>query len=392
MVTDPALVFFDDAHDDNLPGTHVIIIGVGRYTFGKGAKASPVAGDLPQLTSPPASARAVSDWFINEFRNSRKPLVSVSMLVSDGQTFCYSPARPQGAASIVPPEATLDNVKAAARGWTQRLNSHKDNLAVFYFCGHGASLGQQAALLLSDFGSPDAYYEAAVDVTILQGSMRNCAAIEQIFLLDCCRTNADDWYNNEPALGTRIVNAEPRTGEPPQQCILFPTLVGEEAFGIKGAVSVFTNSFIDAVRFAAADAATGRWLTTTSKILDAIDRLVRFRVPAALRNRSKPNAVEATNFEFNEIDEPKTARSFVTLLDPVLWGRVEVQCIDPSGRLPAMKQHSRMVQDELCCTFDLDDGSRWRIGGVVDNPPPHIKPDERMIRLPVAYVQLEIEP
>ncbi len=160
MITDPALVFFDDTHRIDEPGTHVMIIGVGRYKFGKGPGASLVAGDLPQLTSPPISARAVSDWFIKEFQNRQKPLVSVSLLLSEDEPHSYAPPRPAGAAPVIPPEATFDKVEAAAKNWTGRLASHKDNLAVLYFCGHGASLGQEAALLLSDFGERGYDYKA----------------------------------------------------------------------------------------------------------------------------------------------------------------------------------------------------------------------------------------
>src|SRR5262249_47391366 len=53
---DPALVFLDAAHPPADPGTHALIIGVGQYTYGKGANVSPVGGDLPQLSSPPISA------------------------------------------------------------------------------------------------------------------------------------------------------------------------------------------------------------------------------------------------------------------------------------------------------------------------------------------------
>lgn len=391
---DPALVFFDGARRASDSGTHVLIIGVGKYAHGKGPAASPVGGDLRQLTSPPISARAMADWFIGSFHNRNKPLVSVSLVTSEDQPTAYTAPRPQGARAVDAPAATLANVKDAARQWAVRSGSHQDNMAVFYFCGHGAALGQQAALLLEDFGEPGREFEGAIDVDVLRGTMKNSPAIQQAYLFDCCRTSADDLYRNEPSIGSRIVSiAAFHRGHstPPQQFVLFPTLDGEEAFGIKDAVSVFTRSIIDAVRFAAADSSTGVWRTTTGNLLHAVDQLVHHRVPAQLTKRSKPNALDATSFEFNEIEEPTITRSFVTISNLDLWGQVEFECTGLAGAALPQKQHSKDSAAETCCAFELTDG-RWRFAGALPNSPPDIQPHERTVRAPVAYVRLEVTP
>lgn len=391
---DPALAFFDDAHPRADPGTHVLIVGVGKYTHGKGAGASPVGGDLRQLTSPPISARAIADWFIESFKNRKKPLVSVSLLISEEQPKAYSPRGRAGAAPFNAPAATLANVKKAARIWADRLSSHQDNMAVFYFCGHGASLGQQAALLLEDFGEPGAAFDGAIDVNVLRGTMKNSAAIQQVYLLDCCRTNADDLYRNEPSIGSRVLSlASFQRGHsaPPQQFVLFPTIDGEEAFGIKDRASVFSSSIVDALVFAAADGSTGVWRTTTGNLLNAVDQLVRLRVPEQLTKRSKPNALDATSFDFNEIDEPAVTRSFVTISDLAFWGKVELECVDPAGVAASQKKHSRDSSAETCCAFLLNEG-RWRFTGWLPNSPPNIQGHERTVRVPVAYVTLEVKP
>ena len=378
---DPALAFFDDAHPSTAPGTHVLIIGVGKYAFGKGGVETLLGGGLRQLTSPPISARAVADWFVKRFRNTAKPLVSVSLLISED-----APAGAQ-------PSATLDNVKAAAKQWVARVNSHADNMAVFYFCGHGASLGQKAALLLEDFGK-DEQYDNAIDVDTLRGTMKNSPAIQQLYLLDCCRTSADDLYQNESAIGSRIVSVPAATrghSIPPQQFVLFPTIDGEEAFGIKDGVSVFSSSIIDALSFAAADDKTGVWKTTTASLLGAVDQLVHHRVPEQLTRRSKPNALDATSFEFNEIDEPLVARSFVTLSDTQLWGQVELECVDTKGASAPQKKHSKDSAAETCCVFPLTEG-RWRFKGTLPASPPIIEELERNLRVPVAFVVLKVVP
>src|ERR1051325_5790686 len=201
---DHALVWSDPAVAAG-PGTHVLLIGVGKYTYGKGPKASPVGGDLTQLTSPPLSARAMADWFIRHFNHASKPLASVAMLVSEPKRKPYTPPR-AGALPVTPPAATLAHVRAATTRWATRLSSNRDNMAVFYFCGHGISKGQRAALLLDDFGLPDAEFDGAIDLEILYSTMKNSPAIQQLYLLDCCRTDADNLYENEARIGSRTVS------------------------------------------------------------------------------------------------------------------------------------------------------------------------------------------
>jgi hypothetical protein len=394
MSTDAALVFQDGAVASASPGTHVLIIGVGKYAFGKGPAASPVGGDLRQLSSPPITARALADWFVKSFTNSKKPLASVSLLISEENATPYTPPRPAGAASMNVPPATLANVKEATSHWAKRLHTHHQNLAVFCFCGHGASLGDKAALLLEDFGQPGVEFEAAIDVDTLRGTMKNSPAVQQVYLFDCCRTKADDLYRNEESIGTRVVSVpgfQRGHTDRPQQFVLFPTIDGEEAFGIKGEVSVFSRSIIDALTFAAADSSTGVWRTTTGTLLSAVDQLVRHRLPEQLTKRSKPNALDATSFDFNEIDEPTVTRSIVTISDLGLWGQVELECVDPAGAVASQRKHSKNSPGEMCCTFELPEG-KWRFGGVLPVSPPNITNHERTLRAPVAYVKLEVAP
>jgi hypothetical protein len=336
----------------------------------------------------------MADWFVGSFQNKAKPLASVSLLVSEENPTAYQPPRPPGASVVNPPMATLSNVKQAAGEWAKRVGANQNNLAVFYFCGHGASLGQQAALLLDDFGEPGAEFDGAVDLDVLRGTMRNSRAIQQIYLLDCCRTDADDFYRNEASIGSRIVSvASFQRGHttPPQQFVLFPTIDGETAFGIKDNISAFTSSIIDAISFAAADGATGTWRTTTGSLLNAVDQLVQYRVPATLATRSKPNALDASSFEFNVIDEPTVTRSYVTISDLDHWGDVEFTCNHETDAYPPKTKHSADEESATCCSFELPEG-KWRFNGALPASPPTIAEHERTLRVPVAYVKLDVIP
>jgi hypothetical protein len=247
-MTDPALIFLND----QAAGTHVLLIGVGHYAYGRGGAShipGTVAEDLAQLTSAPRSAFALADWFIQSFDHRAKPLASLSMLISDTSPAVCEPKPQTGVANTAPPTGGIPGryalpladfaaVKAATFAWSERLKTNSANMGVFYFCGHGISAGQEAALLLRDFGEPGRELDKAIDVNLLIGPMRNSPAVQQLFLLDCCRTRADDLYVGQPNIGGRIVaplarNRGHQMGT--QQCVLFATLAGEEAFGIRGA-------------------------------------------------------------------------------------------------------------------------------------------------------------
>lgn len=268
-------------------------------------------------------------------------------------------------------------------------------MAVFCFCGHGALVGQKAALLLDDFGEPGHDYDGAIDVNTLLGTMKNCPAVQQMFLLDCCRTGADDYYQNEPNIGSRLLSlpwAQRGHTTPEQQFVLFPTLDGEEAFGIRDDVTVFTRSILDALDYAAADRSTGVWQTNTGSILAAVDRLVRLRVPRDLMNRATPFSPNGVAFDVNQIATPTKARSFITLSDLNYWGRADLACVDVKTNTVVHQVSTSSENSQNCWSLDLDEGT-WKFTGALPAPPPpHIVEREQFVSAPVAYVRLEVAP
>ncbi|WKL24681.1 caspase family protein (plasmid) [Sinorhizobium meliloti] len=196
------------------------------------------------------------------------------------------------------PSATWANLRLCLSDWHDAFQTHSGNMTVFYFCGHGVSLGQKAALLLSDFGNDGNAYEPAVDIDALRGTMRNAQPEKQVFIVDCCRTKADALYQNETNIGGRTLSIPPNVRHPAalvRQFLLFPSVDGERAFGLPNEISVFTLCFLDAVRFAGLDDETGRWVSTTALILNAIDRLVTCRLPADMLRRTVPTAMILAN-------------------------------------------------------------------------------------------------
>lgn len=368
-------------YDDNVrdkPRTHVMIIGVGEYAHGRERQGTEIAWDLDQLSSPPRSADAMAQYFINEFENSDHPVGTVTMLVS-------YPGVPQ------PKRATLANTRKAMLEWRSAFQGHPDNMVVFYFCGHGVSKGQKLALLLEDFGNDENGYEPAIELDTLRGTMKNAIPLKQLFLVDCCRSAADNLYANETHLGTRVLTIGPHArqdGIVVRQSVLFPSMEGQAAFGQIDDISVFTACFLDAVRFAGVSGVTGDWVVTTQQIQDAVGKLTTHRLRANAREVAAPTG-EVTDFTFNRVDEPLTARSVVAI-DDMITSAVEVTATEIAGAgHPRQTMMNLPSEPYRCCTFELHFG-QWRFRGTPEVAPPHLVEQQREVNKyqPVVYVEL----
>lgn len=174
------------------PGTHVFIIGAGHYPHlpnGGEEPASETLG-LRQLTSPPASAKALATWFLASaagvsalgFRNPDAPLASLWMLVSAlDRTY----ALPSGQ-TVGLERASLDNIRRVYKAWITAVGSHPGNNGVFYFCGHGVQ-GVDSYLFADDIGSDLNIWANAFDVDMTVMAARQHVAATLYFFVDACR-------------------------------------------------------------------------------------------------------------------------------------------------------------------------------------------------------------
>jgi Caspase domain len=187
------------ASDPQSVGTHVFIIGVGEYPCLLGGDPKRLLENpmsLKQLSSPPESARALANWFLERqgslpatvgFHNSDAPLATVEMLLSPSQTYTRA-----GGDVLVDP-ATRANIADGFARWKARASAHAGNTAVFYFCGHGVS-GANDCLLPSDFGAinRDNPWADAIDITETARAMRRLVSGPLYFLIDACRQASRD--------------------------------------------------------------------------------------------------------------------------------------------------------------------------------------------------------
>jgi len=268
------------------PGTHVVLIGIGDYPFLKDGSAPPAQTfdlhmEMGQLSSPPRSLGELATWFSdtqNGFNNPDRPLRSLELLCSASQD-PFEWTDPAGAKHAIG-RATAANVSQAVLDWKARASRSADNLAVFYFCGHGLSFGEsQNSLLLEDWGGDtnDPANRAISFNDMRLGLMNQCDARQQCYFIDACRTPPTKAYIDKygAALGARIVggglNRQIRDIVAPA---FFATRLMAKAYGFTDQSSLFTQGMLRCFRgVASRDAASG-WEVTVEAMAEGINKSV----------------------------------------------------------------------------------------------------------------------
>jgi hypothetical protein len=340
---DPALV-----HDVvvNGPATHALVIGCGDYPHLLGGSGTTCANPdgMGQLSSPPVSARLVAEWLIETYHDPTKPLATLALLLSEaGSPDFVNPAT--GVAHAVQ-LADGDNVETAIPRWITRADLSSDNRVIFYFCGHGTAQGTDTALLLSDYGEDSLNeFKGALDFETLYRGMNRAAAAEQVYFVDACRANSDTLIEATGLGGARVpVRPGPRPSGSPKRlpAKFYATLAGDQAFGLPGMPSIFTDALLKSLRGAASDLSTdgsGEWRVDTALLKRAIDHLMRRPVDAGehVPVQFAP-AGELMTFDLHVLREPPTIPVFVRCQQHAENEQAEFQCTqggDPVKTRPA---------------------------------------------------------
>lgn len=226
------------------PGTHVFVVGVGKYPHlkdGTGLR-TPKPMGMGQLSSPPVSAMKMLEWVDSTLYNPEAPLKSIEVLISDNKAATFTDSAGISAAIG---EATFDNFEASALAWFNRLDTDVNNVGVFYFCGHGLGDGINTSLLMSDYGSAPVPNRHALNFPAFRMALGGCKAEKQVFFLDTCRVvNAAALLNpydmGQPGLVGNVMRVFP--GANP---VIYAVRMGEQAFGLPGQVSYFTEALLE---------------------------------------------------------------------------------------------------------------------------------------------------
>jgi hypothetical protein len=262
----------------NGPQTHALIIGVGRYMHlpgGDGPVLKKTFG-LRQLTTPPLSATALANWIVENLNNPVVPLGSVEMVLSPAQPY----ANPRTGASIDVAAATIDNIQAAFDTWYDRCARHPDNLAIFYFCGHGIARDNHY-LLAEDFGASEKRpLQRTIDLERTHTGMARCAARTQLFLIDACREVPYQLQGiSSEDQGVALIEGRIDSDMARDAPILSATMQGRKAFGPPESMTNFTSALIRALDGGGAEQIEDVWRVTylgvVKAVLDLLSTLIR---------------------------------------------------------------------------------------------------------------------
>lgn len=345
-------IHFDQNVD---PGTHALVIGVGKYPHLAGGE-NPVANPdgMRQLSSPPISARAFATWLLAEYHDPRKPLASLTLLLSEDVPVPF--ADPSTGIAHDVEVANIDNIVAAVREWKHRGDSHTDNWLVFYFCGHGVSQGDDMALLGADvFADGDNPLNGALDFKNLMNGLKRCKASKQVFFVDACRANSDVLIEQSGSSFAGQVPLGPGTrplGFPRRLHVpYYSTLAGDRSHARPGQVSLFTDALLKGLRGAGSDDPEGDWRVTTSRLHEAIDHFMKQPLFAGVvAGVQVPTVGEMPVFDLHQLPGPPVVPVYVGCMAPE-----ENRLADFSCRRAGFEQRQRAAAD----VDDEEPDSEW---------------------------------
>lgn len=261
------------------PALHALIVGVSHYSHLPGGLGTPAPDSygLEQLSGAAIAAAHIDDWLESAAERLAVPLGSRRVLLSpSARELNVNP----GLTGTSAPE--LQGFREAALAWQRDCASHRDNVAFFYFAGHGVHRSQNdAALLLQDFakdaGDPLTY---SVSVRELVEGMAPTPGFEemartQLWFIDSCQTLPPGFDPFQPFNPTTVF----RVGLPgfDDRCapIYFSALPGAAAFAVPGEGTVFSRVLIECLEGAAAQRkGTEGWKVTVGTLLSAMQKVM----------------------------------------------------------------------------------------------------------------------
>lgn len=254
-------------------GVHALLIGVGRYPYlhpGHGLRGFAPEAGLEELTSPLYSIDAFAEWLRVDLRVTDTPLRSLRVLAS-------SPTRDTPWPNSEP---TFENMQQYIHAWFDDVDEHEGNLALFYFCGHGLRVGDVHALLAQDFGADvHAPFDYALEPERFAAAMRKAKARRQIYLIDACSTSVPLPEDFEEVRPRSVIQAARNSN----LGVVKPVYIrasefGTKAYGVENAPSLFMNSFLEAMKGAAAlKRGPAQWVVKTHMLKPALDWLIQRR-------------------------------------------------------------------------------------------------------------------
>ena len=220
---------------NGLPGpvARAFVIGVGAYPTAKPGNIAPDGStpfqlqNVPDISSAATGAALFADWLIRSADTLGATLASVDLLLNvqtdAGLLSAYSwtdrlPV-PTGATDprggdIAVGSPDTDTVRDTGKVWRDELARGAGNIAILYICGHGAMLGADNVVLLSDLNADNgAPWNALLNIQTHASAFKTIPLLASaFFFVDACSEYIDAIRKENPGIGAQFATAGGRLG------------------------------------------------------------------------------------------------------------------------------------------------------------------------------------
>ncbi|MEW8072774.1 MAG: caspase family protein [Candidatus Thiodiazotropha sp.] len=255
-------------------GLHALIVGVSKYDYLPSYDDPPDEGtwNLCSLGAPASTASALADWFTSA-TDLAKPLNTLRLLMSPTAVEPVSH-------SVDSP--TWDNFNQAVRDWRRDCADNMENIAFFYYGGHGFTRGRgehNALLTMSDLFDPS---QATLQRTVVtQNLLDGCApqtradliAREQVFIFDCCRSFPDYLKDFSDRSVPQILDVRLRENVEDNRVTarFYATTDNSAAFASVGGQTYFGGSILDALQNAGRNERPTGWMVDGTALMQRLN-------------------------------------------------------------------------------------------------------------------------
>jgi len=251
---------------------HAFIIGVGDYPHLSGGSGHAAVANfgLQQLTTTRITAEEIATWLISNRSSLALPLGTVEVLMSPAGTLSDGQGN-----SVSIDAATMQNIEDAFNNdWWPRCNAQKDNIALFYFAGHGLNTLSQY-LLPSDFGDPKFpnLWANCIDFDGLRVGMKANAADTQLFFVDACREKPIDALAQLNPSGKQLCSSN-IFDQVSATAAYFAAADGQQAYGPANDKTYFAEALLESLEGAGAINRGGQWKVDTFSLGNSLAQIM----------------------------------------------------------------------------------------------------------------------
>jgi hypothetical protein len=311
------------------PATHAFVIGVGGYPNAKpGQGGVAMLQNVKDIQSAANSAKLMIDWLLDHQDSLAAPLASLEALIGDAAIPPQAPVTVY--ASTHPPgkpiaEPTLANVTAAGLEWVKRASVRPGDFALFYICGHGARLGTEPVVFLTDLNQNQVDpWGAYVNLGMVASAFKQHPQVRAAFFLaDACQEFIPQFQLIRTGGGAMfIAPLDPFNLNNAREKVWLLSATSDGRLAYEGdwhadrnvKIGRFTETLVAAMGGASVRHKGGRWIVHPGGLFEDIKHLHRVRRPDWRDKSFEPSQGASPNEVFPIVNAatPKVPVSILT--------------------------------------------------------------------------------